>query len=126
MQCPHCGADNPDNAAFCGNCGAALGSSRQAQQFQQPQMQQAAPIPNYLVHAILVTIFCCLPFGIVAIVYAAQVDGKLGVGDYAGARLASDNAKKWALVALFCGLGIAVIYCVFYGAFGIFAATQQR
>ena len=33
-------------------------------------------IPNNMVWAILTTLFCCLPFGIVSIVYAAQVDGK--------------------------------------------------
>ena len=44
-----------------------------------------APPPNYLVWAILTTIFCCLPFGIVSIVFAAQVNGKYAGGDYAGA-----------------------------------------
>ena len=39
-------------------------------------------IPNYLVQAILTTLFCCLPFGIVAIVYAAQVNTKIEAGDY--------------------------------------------
>lgn len=24
MYCPNCGTQNPDNVAFCGNCGAAL------------------------------------------------------------------------------------------------------
>jgi len=59
-----------------------------------------AYVPNYLVQAILTTIFCCQPFGIVAIVYAAQVDGKLASGDYLGARTMSENAKKWSLIAL--------------------------
>src|SRR5438093_12052328 len=31
-------------------------------------------VPNYLIQAILVTLCCCLPFGIPAIVYAAQVN----------------------------------------------------
>ena len=34
----------------------------------------------------LCTLFCCWPFWIVAIVYAAQVNGKLHVGDVRGAR----------------------------------------
>ena len=42
-------------------------------------------VPNYLVPAILVTIFCCLPVGIAAIIQAAQVNGKLQAGDYEGA-----------------------------------------
>jgi hypothetical protein len=50
-------------------------------------------IPTYLAQAILCTLFCCLPFGIVAIVYAAQVNGKLAMGDYYGAQSASASAR---------------------------------
>jgi len=63
-----------------------------------------APPPNYLVWAILTTILCCLPFGIVSIVYAAQVNSKWQVGDVAGANQASKNAKTWAWVSFGVGL----------------------
>src|SRR5262245_2690227 len=55
--------------------------------------QFAREIPNYLVQSILVTLFCCLPLGIVSIVFAAQVNSKVAAGDYAGAQKASDQAK---------------------------------
>jgi hypothetical protein len=61
-------------------------------------------IPNHLVWSILVTIFCCQPFGIVAIVYAAQVNSKLNLGDVAGATQSSENAKKWCWIAFLVGL----------------------
>jgi len=61
-------------------------------------------VPNYLVQAILVTIFCCLPLGIVSIVYAAQVNGHVAAGDFAAARRASSKAKTWAWVSFFLGL----------------------
>ncbi len=67
-------------------------------------MGQRPEIPSYLAQAILVTIFCCLPFGIVSIVYAAQVNGKVAAGDIDGARDASEKAKTWAWVALGFGL----------------------
>lgn len=54
-------------------------------------------VPNHLVWAILTTLFCCLPLGIVSIVYAAQVDGKRAAGDLAGAWEASRKAKLWAI-----------------------------
>lgn len=54
-------------------------------------------IKNNLVWAILTTLLCCLPFGIVAIVKAAQVDGKAAVGDYAGAQAAADSARNWSI-----------------------------
>jgi hypothetical protein len=67
---------------------------------------EAAPgyIPNYLVQAILCTLCCCLPFGIVAIVYAAQVNSKLAGGDFHGALNASQNARTWCWVAFALGL----------------------
>ncbi len=70
---------------------------------------QIRNVPNYLPQAILVTLFCCLPFGIVAIVYAAQVNGKLQVGDYEGAVTASDNAKKWCWIGFIAGIAIAIL-----------------
>ena len=61
-------------------------------------------VPNYLVQAILCTLFCCLPFGVVAIVFAAQVNGKLAAGDYAGAASFSDSARMWCWVSFWLGL----------------------
>lgn len=66
--------------------------------------------PNYLVWAILSTLFCCLPFGIVSIVFAAQVDSKYNTGDLAGAQRASDNAKKWAIAAALTSVAIFVLW----------------
>lgn len=67
-------------------------------------------VPNYLVQSILVTIFCCLPFGIVAIVFAAQVNSKLAGGDFAGATESSNKAKMWCWVSLGCGLAATLIW----------------
>jgi Interferon-induced transmembrane protein len=65
---------------------------------------QSNKVPNYLPQAILSTIFCCQPIGIVAIVYAAQVNGKQEAGDYEGAIKASDNAKKWCWISFAVGI----------------------
>ncbi len=67
-------------------------------------------VPNYLVWAILATLCCCLPAGIVAIVYAAQVDGKLAGGDYYGAVAASDNAKMWSWISFGASAVVGVLY----------------
>jgi hypothetical protein len=65
---------------------------------------QSNRVPSYLTQAILLTLFCCWPFGIVAIVYAARVNAKLEVGDFEGAVIASDNAKKWCWISFGSGI----------------------
>lgn len=69
-----------------------------------PPVSSATAVPNYLVPAILVTLFCCLPGGIVSIVYASQVNGKIAAGDIAGAQAASKNAKMWTMIS--AGVGV--------------------
>ncbi|TDD64697.1 CD225/dispanin family protein, partial [Actinomadura darangshiensis] len=70
----------------------------------------SAPPPNHLAWAIATTILCCLPAGIVSIVYAAQVNSKWMSGDHAGAHRASNNAKTWAIVSAVVGVIVGVIY----------------
>lgn len=95
MFCTQCGANNPDTAAVCVQCGrnfqsAAAGTPLQATGVVLPP---GTTVQNYLVFAILTTVFCCLPAGIPAIVYAAQVNGKLQAGDWAGAQAASEQRQ---------------------------------
>lgn len=72
------------------------------------------PCPDtYLVWAILSTLFCCLPTGIVSIVYSCQVNSKYASGDYQGAMEASASAKKWALAGLIVSLICGVLYGIF-------------
>ena len=54
--------------------------------------------------AILSTLFCCLPLGIVSIIYAAKVNKLYRTGDYQGAQDAADKAKKYALYGVICAL----------------------
>jgi hypothetical protein len=73
----------------------------------------AGPPPNsYLVWAILATLFCCVPFGIVSIVFAAQVDSKWTAGDYYGAMDSSRKAKNWLIASASVGGAVAVIYLI--------------
>lgn len=81
-------------------------------------------VPNYLVWAILSTLCCCLPAGIVAIVYAAQVDGKLAGGDYHGAVAASDNAKMWSWISFGASAAVGVLYFILIMAGGLAEAGR--
>jgi len=86
---------------------------------QQVQPQQTPP-PNYLVFAILSTIFCCQVLGIVSIVFAAQVNSKWNAGDYQGALNASKNAKLWALISALSGFIIIAAFTLL-SIFGVIA-----
>lgn len=110
MYCRKCGARNDDAALKCATCGEPLGPAA-------PPRVVGPKVPNHLVWAILATIFCCLPFGIVAIVYAAQVDGKVAAGDYTGAVETSKKAKTWCWVSFAVGLIGGLIYAglIFFG-----------
>lgn len=62
-------------------------------------------VPNYLVPAILSAV-CCFPLGIISIIFAAQVNGKVAAGDVTGALDSSKKAKMFSYI--FLGLGILV------------------
>ena len=68
-------------------------------------------VPNYLIPAIL-SIFCCWPLAIVAIIFAAQVNGKVAAGDVAGAMESSKKAKLFSFIAIGLGLGLGLIYVI--------------
>lgn len=120
MYCRDCGAANEDNLSKCVNCGKVMAPIVDA--CQAGDLQK---VPSRLVPAILITLFCCVPFGIVAIVYAAQANGKLAAGNYQGALEDSKKATIWCWV----GFGIGFIPMIFWGAFafiGPFGALTGR
>jgi len=106
MFCRRCGFQNSDNAYKCIQCGETL------DQIAGP-VALAQQIPNYLVQSILVTLLCCVPFGIVAIVYSAQVNGKVQSGDIQGAMNASRKAKMWGWIAFGVGFAWGLLYAAF-------------
>ncbi len=65
-----------------------------------------------LVWAILCTVLCCLPLGIVAIVYAAKVDSLYNSGAYEEAQAASDKARKFSIYGAIAGVAVGLIYGV--------------
>ena len=71
----------------------------------------SATVPNYLIPAII-SIFCCWPLGIVAIIFAAQVNGKVAAGDLAGAADASKKAKLFSFISIGIGVVCGLIYVI--------------
>ena len=91
----------------------------------------AQSIPNHLawaiVSTILATCFCCPVglLGIVAIVYATQVNSKLNAGDIEGARRASENDKIWCWVATALAI-VGVLWSAWWFTTGGMAAFMEQ
>ncbi len=80
-------------------------------------------VPNYLVPAIISAV-CCFPLGIIGVIFAAQVNGKVAAGDIAGAMDASKKAKLFSYIFLglaILGWGGYIILWVVIGGLSIFA-----
>ncbi|OBA64362.1 hypothetical protein A5647_02415 [Mycobacterium sp. 1100029.7] len=104
--------------------------------WQQPQQpggwpgQQPAGWPgqqepdNYLVWAILCTVLCCLPFGIVSLVYSNKVSGLWAQGRVAEAQEASSNAKKWAIIGAIAGAVTYAIIVILYIVIAVVAVSS--
>jgi len=80
---------------------------------------------NYLVWSILSTLFCCLPFGIVAIVKSTQVDSFWAQGDIGSAVQAAKDAKKWIWISVGTVLGITVIYLIIIAIVAVIAVANS-
>jgi hypothetical protein len=129
MFCSSCGKENAPGVAFCSHCGARIGAGIAPASPGVAGSAVAGPgvrreIPSYLAQAILVTLFCCLPFGIVSIVYAAQVNGKAAAGDVAGATSASNSARTWAWVSFWVGAGVGGLYILAMIGAGVLGALH--
>lgn len=81
------------------------------------------PPENNLVWAILCTVLCCLPLGVVSIIKATGVNNKWAMGDYAGAQKDAEDAKKFAMWGAIAGVVFGVLYVIFIVATGAFSAS---
>ena len=70
---------------------------------EQPAQPPKCP-PTNLVWAILATILCCLPLGVVAIIYSTKVSQKYNEGDYAAAEHYSEVSAWWCIGAIVGGI----------------------
>lgn len=105
MYCTQCGSPNDEGAASCCSCGSPL----------QPPHMYAGAIPGFglgpatagvsLTQGIVVTLFCCMPTGIVAIVYAALAMGANSAGDYVLAHRHVKTSNLWSWISF----GVVVV-----------------
>ncbi len=106
----------------------AAEDERQGDIEQPEQVQdsgQSGSIPAiYLWQSIVVTLLCCLPLGIPAIVFAAQTNSHIAAGNMAEAQKTSEKARTWCWIAFAAGIvGVIgfIVVSVFMG--GLAAAV---
>ncbi len=90
-----------------------------------PPFSGPATIGNHLPLAVIATalsfFFCCLPHGLVSLIFALQVDKKAGTGDIQGATNAAKQAKLWAIISII----VAAVGLVISLAFGVLGAVMS-
>lgn len=105
MYCKYCGAEIADGSTFCPKCGKNISPV-------EPCPTNLKKPGSHLVLSIIVTICCCIPFGIVAILYGSKVEGAWAGGRYEEAVRCSRLAKRWAIWGMVINIVVWVAYIV--------------
>ncbi|XP_013401965.1 proline-rich transmembrane protein 1 [Lingula anatina] len=77
------------------------------------QQQPAHNIPDQMGYAIFVTLCCCWPMGIMAIVKALASRDAIARGDLVEGKSKAEDAKRWSHWALGVGIAFFLIIVVF-------------
>jgi hypothetical protein len=83
------------------------------------------PPDNNLVWAILSTVLCCMPLGIVSIIKATQVSTLWSQGQLDAARRTADEARKWAMWSAIVSLILYVVIVAGYVVFFVALAANS-
>lgn len=78
----------------------------------------------WLWQSIVATLLCCLPAGIVGIVFAAKAQSAIGTGNYAEARDHAQKAKTWTLVSVGLGVALGLIWVLLIAVGGLGAGLD--
>jgi len=83
---------------------------------EQPSAVDIPPLKpgNWLWQSIVSTILCCIPFGIVGIVYAAKVDSFYFNGQYEESERAARKAKMWTIIAFMFGVAYWIVSIILF------------
>jgi len=68
--------------------------------------------PIYLWQSIVVTLLCCLPLGVIAIIFASQVESRYNIGDIEGSQTSSNRARNLCIWSLVAGLIGGILYFI--------------
>ncbi len=126
MFCPTCGQQIPEGSPSCQHCGARFAATPPIGVPPAPGYGgPMPPVPDYMVWSILELLFCCLPFGIVGLIYSIQANSAKTSGRYQEALDNAEKAKKFLIYGI---VGWAVCFFLYIGFIVLMiigAAAQQ-
>lgn len=97
------------------------------QQWQTPAYGQPAQrIDTWLWQSIVATVFCCLPTGVVAIVFAAQANSAVSAGNWVEAQRKAQQAKTWTLISIVAGVLTIIGFFVVFALVGTTSMQEFR
>ncbi|MBQ7208877.1 MAG: CD225/dispanin family protein [Lentisphaeria bacterium] len=102
MLCAKCGKEFEPDVRFCPQCGNRLDPSA-------PPPPVPEKINTFLVPSICAALLCCLPLGVVAIVFSSKANSAIRGGDCAKAREYAGKAKMWFWIAVVSGIVIILL-----------------
>lgn len=109
INCQFCGAENPDGTRFCVSCGKDITLGNTPEESKPAKVIYDHPfVETHLVKAIVTAIFCFMPVGVIAIVYAVLAEDKKNSGNIDAARRNAQQANKWANIALIIGIVLTI------------------
>ena len=108
-----------ENPYQYGSAGQNTSADYNANNGTYGQPQKPINGTTYLIFAIISTLLCCLPLGIVAIVYASKINSLQRSGDYAGAQNAAKKAKMFTIIGTVAALVVSIFYIIFAIVIGI-------
>jgi hypothetical protein len=82
-----------------------------------PASGATGSVPNYMIPSII-SLFCCLPLGVVGLIFAAKVNGQVQAGDTQGALDSSKKAKMFSFIGIGLGLLAGLGYLIFFVIIG--------
>ena|SRR5215813_9779052 len=89
----------------------------------------STPVANNLVIAIVATVlslWCCLPHGIISLIFATQVNKKAQAGDIQGAIDSARKAKTWAWISIIVSLAWFVLSFILGVVGGVLSALSNH
>ncbi|XP_062854800.1 proline rich transmembrane protein 1B [Trichomycterus rosablanca] len=79
-----------------------------------PLSEEQSPLPkDYLMESLLVTIFCCLMSGLVALMYSFETRAALARGDIQEGERASQKARLLVMISLMFGIFVFICWIIY-------------